>query len=58
MYIDGIQDLVSAVENCLDCSMPIIPMDFISIDTRLFVRLMEAHENCLTLFYGMMQWRS
>ena len=52
VYIGGIQDLVSAAENCLDCSMPIMPMDFISIVTGLFVRLMEAHENRLTLFYG------
>ena len=52
VYIDGIQDLVSTVENCLDYPMPIMPMDFINIDTGLFVRLMEAHENRLTLFYG------
>jgi hypothetical protein len=32
--------------------MPIMPMDFISTDTGLFVRLMEAHENWLTLFCG------
>ena len=52
VYIDGIQDLVSAMENCLDCPMPIMPMNFISIDTGFFVRLMEAHENWLTLSYG------
>ena len=32
--------------------MPIMPMDIINIDTGFFVRLMEAHENWLTLFYG------
>ena len=32
--------------------MPITPMEFISIDTRLFVRKMETHMNWLTLFYG------
>jgi hypothetical protein len=52
VYIDGIQDLVSTVENCLDYPMPILRMDFINIDTGLFVRLMEAHENWHTLFYG------
>ena len=36
VYIDGIQDLVSTVENCLDYPMPIMPMDFINIDTGLF----------------------
>ena len=40
------------MENCLDCPMPITPMEFISIDTRLFVRKMETHMNWLTLFYG------
>ena len=52
VYSDGIQDLVSTVENCLDYPMPIMPIDFINIDTGLFARLMEAHENQLTLFYG------
>jgi hypothetical protein len=52
VYIDGIQDLVSTVENCLKCPMPIMPIDFVNIDTGLFVRLMEAHENWLTLLYG------
>jgi hypothetical protein len=51
VYIDGIQDLVSTVENCLDYPMPIMPMDFINIDTGLFVRLMKTHENWLNLFY-------
>ena len=50
--IDGIQDLVSGVENYLYRPMPIMPMDFMSIDSGFFVRLMEAHENWLTLCYG------
>jgi hypothetical protein len=32
--------------------MPIMPMDFISIDTGFFVRLIEAHENWLILCFG------
>jgi hypothetical protein len=37
--------------------MPILPKDCINIDTGLlFVRLMEAHENWLTLFYGEDAW--
>jgi hypothetical protein len=52
VYIVSIQDLVMAMENCLDCPMPITLMEFISIDTGLFVSLMKAHENWLTLFYG------
>ena len=52
VHNDGIQDLVMAMENCLDSPMLVMPMKFISIDTRLFVRLMEAHKNWLTLFYG------
>ena len=51
-YIDGIQDLVITMENYLGCPMPIMAMDFIRINTGLFVRVMEAHENWLTLFYG------
>ena len=50
--VHGIQDFLSTVENCLDCPKPIMPMHFINIDTGLFVRLMEVHENWLTLFYG------
>ena len=52
VYIVSIQDLVMAMENCLDYPMPLTLMEFISIDTGLFVSLMEAHENWLTLFYG------
>ena len=51
-FIDSIQDLVSNVENCLECPMPIMPMNIISIETGLFVRLMEGHANWLTLLYG------
>jgi hypothetical protein len=52
VYIDVIQDSVSAKESCLDYPMPIAPMKFISIDNGLFVRLMEAHEYWHTSFYG------